>query len=357
MKTIFIITYAPAFNKSIIYYMEENFPDINKKYYVIDRHNRINNINLPNTEIITSCFDFFINKELKKDLDNCQKIIVCGVFSIQYILIFLSSKILRKVYLQFWGGDFYSFRETNFINKIKKIITGIVINKSKGIIVLIEQEKEEFKKIFNTSNKIYVGPVMDDKENTEIVQKKRKSLIEGNNKKSFRIVIGNSATKENDHLEIFQMLSKLAPNNLEIWCPLSYGDFQYRDKVISEGQAIFGDKFHALTNFMNYKEYVDFLGTCEVGIFAVNRQQGMGNISILLNLGKKVYIRKSTSMWEYYLELGCVVNDIENLKVCSYKELFYWKKEDAITNFHAMDARIEKTIENWREIFNEKNYS
>ena len=43
---------------------------------------------------------------------------------------------------------------------------------------------------------------------------------------------------------------------------------------------------------MPYSSYISFLGSIDIGIFNNNRQQGMGNITNLLYLGKKVYLSK-----------------------------------------------------------------
>ena len=52
-----------------------------------------------------------------------------------------------------------------------------------------------------------------------------------------------------------------------------------------------------------------------IAIFNNNRQQALGNISILCAYGAKIYLRNDTSMWEYY------INNVR-VTVWNIKEIF-----------------------------------
>lgn len=50
------------------------------------------------------------------------------------------------------------------------------------------------------------------------------------------ILVGNSATPTNNHIEIFRILSRLRlPESSKIVVPLSYGDVHYREKIVELG--------------------------------------------------------------------------------------------------------------------------
>lgn len=72
---------------------------------------------------------------------------------------------------------------------------------------------------------------------------------------------------------------------------------------------------------MDYEKYVELLSTCNVGIYYNDRQQGMGNINTLLRLGKKVYLRKGTSMWNNYKKNNFILFDVDELNNIYYNNL------------------------------------
>jgi len=45
---------------------------------------------------------------------------------------------------------------------------------------------------------------------------------------NYNILLGNSATYTNNHLDCFEVISKIDLNNRKIICPLNYGDKEHR---------------------------------------------------------------------------------------------------------------------------------
>ena len=171
---------------------------------------------------------------------------------------------------------------------------------------------------------------------------------------TFRILAGNSATQENQHSETFHALEHLKDENIEIICPLSYGSPEYRDKVIEEGKNIFGGKFMPLKDFMEYEDYICLLASCDAGIFNNNRQQAMGNILILLRLGKKVYLREDTSMWRHFKEdMKYCVYPVSELEGITLEELARFPSEKARGNISIAEEYFSGNYaaEQWRKVF------
>lgn len=125
-----------------------------------------------------------------------------------------------------------------------------------------------------------------------------------------RVLIGNSATETNCHLEAFALIARHDHEAMEIYCPLSYGDAAYRERVIANGQALFGHRFKPMCEMLPLAAYNDFLGTIDIAVMHHNRQQGMGNIVSLLSLGKKVFMRSTLSHTRYLNQLGLATYDL-----------------------------------------------
>lgn len=149
------------------------------------------------------------------------------------------------------------------------------------------------------------------------------------------IQIGNSADPSNNHIEILDKLLLFKDKNIRIYAPLSYGDKAHAKKVISKGKELFGDKFIALTGFIPFEEYLQFLGSIDIAIFNHKRQQAMGNTITLLGLGKTVFIRSDTTQWQLFKD-----KNIEVLNTLSF-ELNYIKD-------------LEKNIKNTADYFSKE---
>ena len=165
-----------------------------------------------------------------------------------------------------------------------------------------------------------------------------------------RIIIGNSATQENHHLEVFDMLEHLKNEDIKIFCPLSYGDNEYGKKVAEEGARIFGEKFVPIFDFMNYEEYLKFLSEIKIGIFYNDRQQAMVNIEMMIIMGKKVFIRKNTSMWLEYLSSDLKLFDADQIKDMTIDEFSEFDEDTGKENNALMRKRNTTQIECWKNI-------
>lgn len=96
MKIVYFINKTNGFPKSMISFMETNFPEYDKSYYTIDRRKEENLPILSNVHRILSYKEFILNRELLEDLRTADKIIVSGVFTLQYVLPIYGKKIMEK---------------------------------------------------------------------------------------------------------------------------------------------------------------------------------------------------------------------------------------------------------------------
>lgn len=129
-----------------------------------------------------------------------------------------------------------------------------------------------------------------------------------------RILLGNSNTPENNHLDVLNTLGTYKQRLLDtqIYTPLSYGrDESYKRAVIKYGKRVFESMFVPLVDFMERAEYVNILQNCSVGIFYHYRQQGMGNIIAMLYMGARVYLSVKNPTYFFFKRIGVVVFDFD----------------------------------------------
>jgi dTDP-N-acetylfucosamine:lipid II N-acetylfucosaminyltransferase len=137
--------------------------------------------------------------------------------------------------------------------------------------------------------------------------------LKKNVNKRLKIMIGNSATPTNNHLDL---LSKLKKSDADIFCLLSYGDNDYRDMVIEVGNELFKENFYPITNFMSREEYIRFLNEMDIIVMYHNRSQAWGNIATAIALGKPVFLKEKNPLFNMIKLMGLTCYDVD--KINSY---------------------------------------
>src|SRR5699024_3174975 len=139
-------------------------------------------------------------------------------------------------------------------------------------------------------------------------------IIEKNNDaiRQSNILLGNSASYSNNHLEVFDILKNLEIGERKIITPLSYGDKEYADEISSIGHKIFPKNFSPLRQFLPLKEYQKITHRCGIVIMNHYRQQAVGNVLDMLYCGAKVYLSKQNTLYHYLERIGCYVYCIED---------------------------------------------
>lgn len=126
------------------------------------------------------------------------------------------------------------------------------------------------------------------------------------------IQVGHSSSPSGNHYEVLQWLSKFSSEDFQVICPLSYGDTNYRDAIISEGKRLLGDKFVPLTDLLSRPLYYGLLNDVRASIFGFRWAEGWGNINYLLNNGSKVILRDENPLYHFAKDVGYTVFNINN---------------------------------------------
>lgn len=125
------------------------------------------------------------------------------------------------------------------------------------------------------------------------------------------VLIGNSATPSNNHLDIFEII-KESKRNLIV--PLSYGAYDYKnykELVISEGMRVFKSSFTPIEEFMPSKDYIDLMLSCNSVIMYHIRQQALGNIFMALFQGMRVFLNSRSLTYSYLETEGMIIFDLK----------------------------------------------
>lgn len=136
---------------------------------------------------------------------------------------------------------------------------------------------------------------------------KQPSLYTGNN-----ILVGNSASSTNNHLDIIPYLKKLDLGERKIILPLSYSNTnEYIEDVSNAYTKEFGKNSVMLKEFMPPQEYMEVLLSCSIAIFFMERQQAVGNICLALRNGSKVFLSETNPVYRFFKDLGLKVFSVQ----------------------------------------------
>lgn len=248
---------------------------------------------------------------LVAEMRAARKIIIHGLFSSHLLyLLMLQPCILKKCYWMIWGGDLYvhqdeikdwRWHKNEWIRRFVISRLGHFITYIKGDYELAQQwygAKGEWHDCFMYPSNLY---------------KEDKLPIRSHD--GVNILLGNSASPTNNHIDALEQLRPFVSENFRIYCPLSYGDENYGKKIAKAGEEIFGEKFFPLRDFMPFDKYLELLSDIDIAVFNHKRQQGMGNIISLLGMGKAVYVRSDITTWQALTSMGLVVGDARSLEL------------------------------------------
>lgn len=349
MKKILLLVYRDKFTDGLISFLEQKFGYeyemtvfVNSKPYYEIKNHKVRIFEVESLyEILT-----IKNEDYLRGFDS---IIMSGLFGKIPTGMKISRDVYRKLWIDFWGGDYSSLDLRYgdiwsdciyyFLNRARKLR---LIRKCAGWIVEMEGDYPIIVRWAKTKKIYFVAPIVSPEDvKVREVQPEKISRMDDR----IKILLGHSASKYNNHIDAIKRLSKYSHENVEIWCPMSYGgNEKYNNKVISLGKRYFGDRFIPITEFMTRKDYFNLIDNVSIALFNSKFQQGMGNIEEMLRKGKKVYIRKDTPMWQGYASRGQTVYDITDVGFVPFEQFSYRDSNVARKNIVADCIRRERRV-------------
>lgn len=124
------------------------------------------------------------------------------------------------------------------------------------------------------------------------------------------ILLGNSATCTNNHIDVLKKL--YFARNRTIIIPLNYGDMNYKEFVKSNDVLSDFSDIRILDSFLPLGEYKEIINSCSIAIFGMIRQQAIGNVIICLFKGLKVFLYKDSIIYKSLIRDGFLVYTIED---------------------------------------------
>jgi hypothetical protein len=159
------------------------------------------------------------------------------------------------------------------------------------------------------------------------------------------VLLGNSASFTNNHVEAIDQLSKIDLKGRKLIIPLSYGNSDLSNYIAEYANRVLGkDRVIILKDFIPFSEYNEILSSCEIVIMNHLRQQAAGNIVQSLLNGAHIYLRKESTIYQFLHENGFKIscfNDVSELEGLSQENiLFNRSKAEKIFGAEAQHKKL-----------------
>lgn len=131
--------------------------------------------------------------------------------------------------------------------------------------------------------------------------------------KENKLVIGNSRSIYNNHLEILEIIETSNPlENIQIIMPFNYGaEQEYTESVRAKAKSL--SNITILEDFLPPKEYGNFFNSVAAIVNNSYRQFALGNIFAAIESGVKIYLNTNSPTYSWLTKEGYIIFSIENL--------------------------------------------
>lgn len=307
----------------------------------------------------TQPLHFIKNKKEVKTYNDKKKLIE-QINTCNYTIIFLHGRILpypllyrikeqsTLVWLS-WGFDLYNNNQIKLLNdrliniNLYKPITRSTLLKPKMLLRFaieiarkIKNEKLIYAKKFY-KRVDYISTVLPEeyefiKEKCEkfsiknfefkyLIEEDIPKDIQNHNKEIKNILIGNSGSESNNHLDILYALHTIDTSKRKIIIPINYaGKMSYVKEIKKTAHQLGINNITYLERFIPYKEYARLLNSCSIAIFGHIRQQALGNIYMLLQRGVKIFLYRDSFVYKSLKKVGYKIYSIEDMTGQSLNE-------------------------------------
>lgn len=257
------------------------------------------------------------------------------------VLLLCSRKKLNHINLISWGQGCFSYTHRKKLSSFITKIYSKFINNISSLITISDGDHLMANDLYPSANIIKCGYI---RETDDFIIKK--------NKEKLTIIVSHSAWLHNNHLSSFNQIKHLKDENIEVICPLCYGDMNYIKEVIKNGQKLFNNKFTYFTDLKTRDEYTALLNSAHVYITNAEIQTGLFAANTSMMGGAHIFV--SGNLLYSLKKEGFIINNTAEISSRNFKSLININLNVYENNKINMRKKCDKTIQTWKDIYNKK---
>ncbi len=318
-----------------------------KLYHYGNKNDCFNEMGI-DTKFINSFFNPIGHLGLLKCMKKADKIIIHSLaspFVLMYL--FLFPDLCKKVYWMVWGKDLYIYhtaQKKNVLLKVYEFFRKPVIKKIAYVVTAFEEDYDKAKEWYDVKGENIIihmfYPNSVDYSECDIIDEE---------KQEYTILLGNSGSKTNRHIDAIDKLKKTESAIDKIYIPLSYGGSRkYAKKVKKYAIENFGEKCIPMMSFMPFEEYAKILSETDIAFFNHNRQEAVGNMYSMILKGKRVFLDKQTTTYQFLNRVGIRVGNVNDFYELDWNCATLQKNRQILLEY----INIERAVAEWKKIFN-----
>lgn len=127
------------------------------------------------------------------------------------------------------------------------------------------------------------------------------------------VLLGNSANFSCNHMEGIDFLNSINGNKPKLIIPLSYGNKEYAKVIKSYTDNNYLGEAEFLDDFMSFDDYINIISSCGFAVMPHKRQQGLGNIILMINLGAKIFLDIENPIYTFLKEKGMIIFSLQDI--------------------------------------------
>lgn len=194
-----------------------------------------------------------------------------------------------------------------------------------------------------------------DKLYNELLAIKTRCEQESKTGRPLRVMIGHSGWSADKHVQMAKKLEKYIDENIELVVPLSYGDSKYIESIKPYFEQNWGQKAVLVESFMPYSEYAELLASIDVIILPLSVSYALGNVSLGLLFGKKLYLNGNGIIHKALSVYGVPHECIDSIDGASFDEFSKPLSFEEGVGKEFMPQPGSRNIEFWHDILNKLN--
>lgn len=285
---------------------------------------------------------------------NCSKLTLCST----------KKKYARKVIWRTWGHDIrpYNYYEYHGLKKIAfYLLWKQYVRKVRQFHMIAVANDIDLVNVVSAFGEVPNGILGYgyDAAKDKILEKYQKHRVI-TDRENIRILIGHSASVWDCHIDVMKSLLKYKDENITICLILSYaGTEEYVREVKNFAKQNYGNKAEIIDQFMGYEEYVEYLSSIDIGIFAQTHSTALSNISWLLYFGKTIYFKENSDFAKSFIRNHCKFCKVEDIENMDFEEFSKCKNSEKLMKKYGVIATSEDCCINWKKFLDDldnKNY-